>query len=251
MACAVVRPIGIGSHPRCRECIVLLAAGKSEFSWKRLNPEREERRWVIWKLGRNGSHNSLLFDLLSGTLVSCSPNPDIITQNPGSLQVDYLTLHPFQPSSPRLPHLDHLHRKQKPSSNTNHTSRKRLCPLVPSTAINDGPRNRRPRQRRKAHNRKDHAHPHPRLGQVRRQKRQARGEQALDARSQEAVADGPDVEVGSCLDGHPREDADGRGECDGHEQVDRADAVGDVVGDDAADEAHAVENEEEVEGARV
>ena len=174
--------------------------------------------------------------------------PFYIITNPNQYNI---LSHSIQPPSPRLPHPHHLHRHQKPRAHRNHAPRKRLRALIPTTAINNGPCNRRPRQRRKAHNRKHHAHPDPRLAQIRRQERQRRGEQALDARAQHPVTHGPDVETRRGGDGHPCEEGDGRDERNGDEEVDGAYAVGDVVGDDAADVADAVEDEEEVEGGGV
>lgn len=86
------------------------------------------------------------------------------------------------------------------------------------------------------------------LLQVRGEKGQGGGEQALDTGGPDAVEAAPDVEAGGVADGDPAEDEDRGGGADGDEDVDGADAVGGVVGGEAAGDADAVEDEEQVQG---
>lgn len=158
----------------------------------------------------------------------------------------YLDL--YFPPTTELLLLHHLGRQHEPTAHNHSTARKGLRAIVPaSTGTDDGPRDRRARQRREADDGEDHAHPGARLPQVRRQAAQPRGEERLDAAGGDAEEDGPRVQPRRAGHGDPGELADARDDRCGHEDVDGAPAVREVVGHQAADDADAVEEEEEVE----
>lgn len=155
-------------------------------------------------------------------------------------------LHPPPSANPPRPH--HLRRNHKPPTNNHHNPRKRLRAIIrPTTPRNQRAGDRGARQRRKAVNRKHHAHACARLAQIRREAAQPRREQRLDAAGGDAVEDGPRVQAAGAGDGDPRELADAGDQCRGDEDVDGAVAVCEVVGYEPADDADAVEEEEEVE----
>lgn len=104
-----------------------------------------------------------------------------------------LTLHYTQPPLSRPPHPHQFHSKQETSTHRKSAGREYLSPFVPSTAINDDSTNGRPGQHREAYNSENHAHPHANLLQIRREERQGRREQTLDARCEDAVYTRPCV----------------------------------------------------------
>lgn len=148
--------------------------------------------------------------------------------------------------------LDHLRRH--PKTHTSKQTRTRIhlrANIPPALSLNNRPSNRRARQHRKTHNRKRHTHPRPLLPRVARQLAQRRREQALDRAGGEAVKGRPHIEPRCGGDGDPAVHEDAGGEGHGDEGVYGADAVGDVAGEDAAGDADAVEDEEEVKGVVV
>lgn len=102
-----------------------------------------------------------------------------------------------------------------------------------------------------ADNGESHAHARPALAQVRGQAREARGEQGLDAARGDAVEDGPGVELPRGVHGDPGQEGDARDEAGRDHDVEGPHGVGKVVGQQAADEADAVHEQEEVERVRV
>ncbi len=147
-----------------------------------------------------------------------------------------LTVHPSQ-----------LGRDQKATADSNGTASKCLGAGITSRARNNGTCYRGPCQHGEANNGKDHAHAHTELAQVRGEKRQSRGEKTLDASADNTINNDPSVKPGGAVDGDEAEYEDGGDDGRRDEDVDGADAVGDEVGNDTADDADAVEDEQQVE----
>lgn len=156
-------------------------------------------------------------------------------------------LHLTRPPLTQLAHPHHLGHEQENRPQGERRAREGLRGPVTPRAVDDGPRDGRAREHGEGDNRENHAHPDAQLAQVAGEEAQRGGEQALHARGEDAVEDAPGVEPGDGVHGHPAEDEEGGRGAHGDEDVDGADAVGEVVWRQAADHAHAVEDEEEVE----
>lgn len=151
------------------------------------------------------------------------------------------------PPAPKLPLLNNLGSRHKTPTNNHRTARKRLRAIIPPpTGADESPRDGRARERGKADDGEDHAHARARLAQVRRQAAQPRGEERLDPARGDAEEDGPRVQARRVRHGDPGQLAHARDERRRHEDVYGAPAVGEVVRDQAADYADAVQEEEEV-----
>ena len=157
------------------------------------------------------------------------------------------TLHPHPQHRPRL-HEPHGH--QKPHARRNrHPGKKLRVQIPPVPPLHQHPSDRRPRQHRETQTTHHHPHPDARLLQILRQARQHGGEQTQHAGAEEAVDDGKGDEAGFVDDGDPDEDEQGGDGGEGDHGVQGAEvAVGDVVGDETAGDAAAVEDEEEGDG---
>lgn len=145
------------------------------------------------------------------------------------------------PPTTHPPLLHNLSRRHKPTAHNHRTARKRLSAIVlPATGTNESPRDRRAREHSETDNSEHHAHSSARLSQVRRQAAEPRWEEGLDAARGDAEEDGPGVEARRVGHGDPGQLADARDERRRHEDVDGAPAVGEVVGDQTAEDADAV-----------
>ena len=152
------------------------------------------------------------------------------------------------PSSPKFLPLHHPRRDQKDSAHQQGKRTKQLGAEIPAPGSSDeGAGDRRAGQHRETYNGEDHAHADAGLAQVGREAAETRGEERLDAAARDAIEDGPGVQPCGGGDADPAEDADAGDEARGGEDVEGAEEVGEQVGPQAADEAQAVEDEEEVE----
>ncbi|KAK1456969.1 hypothetical protein CCUS01_09849, partial [Colletotrichum cuscutae] len=166
-----------------------------------------------------------------------------------------LNLCPKRPSHPlplRLPRQENEHHPQHQT-----TPRKHLRTQIPTPqSRHQRARNRRSRQHAHAHSRKHHADARPLLPRIGRQRRQRGGEERLDAAQCDAAQRSPDVEThprggGGDAQRRPavRQHCGGTGGGDEHCQF--SDAVCEAVEDEAAEDADAVCDYEEVEGGVV
>ncbi len=157
-------------------------------------------------------------------------------------EASHLDSPPLVPAQPR--------RDQKRTPDQQHAAGEDLAVDVPALLpLYQGALNRRSRQHRKGHDREDHAHARALHARVLRQGAQRRGEQALDRGPDEPVDDGPGVEAGHGGHGDPGEGEERGDQAGGDEGVEGPEeAVGEEVGDDAAEDADAVEGDEEVDG---
>lgn len=152
------------------------------------------------------------------------------------------------PSLSRFLHTYSLGQDQEEAAKRQRGARESLGGNVAARSIDDGARYGRTGQGGKRDDGEDHAHAHAEFPQVGCQEGQGGGEHALDAACEDTVQCTPDVEGDGGLDGHPAEYEDGGDAADGDEDVDGADLVGQVVGQKTADEADAIEHQEQVEG---
>ena len=162
-----------------------------------------------------------------------------------------LLLYSTGPAKTLAAHPSQLGRDQKPTPDRNGTASKCLGAGIASRARNNGTCYRWSRQHGEANNGKDHAHAHTELPQVCSEERQSRGKEALDASTNNTINDDPGVKPGGAVDGDEAEYEDGGNDGRRDEDVDGADAVGDEVGNDTADDADAIEDEQQVERIRV
>lgn len=145
------------------------------------------------------------------------------------------------PPTAHPPLLHDLSRRHEPTTHNHSAACKRLSAIIlPATGTDESPRDRRAREHGEADDGKDHAHSCARLAQVRRQATESRGEEGLDTTRGDAEEDGPRVEARRVGHGDPGQLADARDERRGHEDVDGAPTVGEVVWNQAADDANAV-----------
>ena len=159
----------------------------------------------------------------------------------------------FSHLNPQSPILTNPRRQQKPTPNHHRAPREQLRILIPPTLLLDQlTRNRRACQDRERNNREHHPHARPLHAQIRRQGGKSGGEERLDGRGDDPVDDGPDVQAGGGGDRDPGVGEHGGDERDGDDGVEGAEeAVSEVVGNDAAGDADAVEDDEEIDGGGV
>jgi len=156
------------------------------------------------------------------------------------------------PPTTHPPLLHDLSSCHKPTTHNHRAPRKRLSAIIlPPTGTDESARDRRSGKRGETDNRKNHTHPRAGLAQVRGQAAEPRGEEGLDPARGDAEEDGPRIQAGRVGHGDPGQLADARDERRRHEDVDGAPAVGEVVGDQAAEDADAVQQEQEVERVNV
>lgn len=145
------------------------------------------------------------------------------------------------PPTSHPPLLHNLSRRHKPTAHNHRAARKRLSTIIlPATGTDESPRDRRARKHGETDNSKHHSHACASLSQVRRQAAEPRGEEGLYATRGDAEEYGPHVEARRVGHGNPGQLADTRNERRRHEDVDGTPAVGEVVGDQAAEDADAV-----------
>jgi hypothetical protein len=161
----------------------------------------------------------------------------------------YLT----HPTLSRLSHAGDFGGCQTKESSGEDRPSKGLGTLIffPRAGADDASRDGRSGEDGEADNGEYHAHADAALAQVSIQAGQGSWKETLDATRGDAVEARPGVESRGGGDGHPAEDEEGGGDGGGDVGVDGAGAVGDVVGGEAADDADAVDDEEEVEGVCV
>ena len=111
--------------------------------------------------------------------------------------------------------------------------------------------NRWPSKSRDAISREDHAHSDTRFPNVSRQIRQGWWEQAHRCSSNNAIDASPGVQPSQRGHTGPREEADCGDERHGYEACNASEMMCDGVGKRAADNAHAVDDEQKVQGVRV
>lgn len=119
---------------------------------------------------------------------------------------------------------------------------------IPSTRLQQRPRNRSTHQSTKPNNRKRHTQPRPRLRDIVAERGDGGREQRLKGCCAEAVERGPGVVGWDAGDGEPGpEDDGGKDDADGEGVKDADVAVCDEAREDAGWEADAVEDDDHVE----